>query len=99
MEKPSQKIWFPAKRNGWGWGFPSCWQGWAVFIIFYLLLGFAAFHWMPRHPKHFFFACMALSLLLIGICWLKGEKPCGAARLSHSSDRARSPRSSSEGDV
>lgn len=76
MSNPSEKkIWFPAKRYGWGWGLPCCWQGWAVFLIFYLLLGCAAFHWMPQHPKHFFLACVVLSLLLVLICWWKGEKP------------------------
>lgn len=25
-----KKIWLPAKRYGWGWGVPICWQGWAV---------------------------------------------------------------------
>jgi hypothetical protein len=44
MNPPEKKIWFPAKRYGWGWGPPTCWQA-------------------------------LLTLLLIGICYLKGEKP------------------------
>jgi hypothetical protein len=75
MTSHEKKIWFPAKKYGWGWGAPACWQGWATIIIFYLLVGGAALHWMPKHPKHFVFACILLLFLLIGICYLKGEKP------------------------
>ena len=75
MPETNKKIWFPAKTYGWGWGLPTCWQGWATFIIFYLLIGAAALHWMPQHPKHFVASCVVLALLLIGVCYLKGEKP------------------------
>jgi hypothetical protein len=30
-QPPGRKIWFPAKRYGWGWGLPCCWQGWVFF--------------------------------------------------------------------
>ena len=33
------KWWFPRKTFGWGWGLPSTWQGWAVFLAFLFLLG------------------------------------------------------------
>ncbi len=32
-----KNIWFPAKRYGWGWGFPCAWQGWAVLCIYMAL--------------------------------------------------------------
>jgi len=33
-------YWFPVRpaRNGWGWGFPSVWQGWVVLMAFFVLL-------------------------------------------------------------
>lgn len=33
------KWWFPKKTVGWGWGLPSTWQGWTVFLVFLFLLG------------------------------------------------------------
>ncbi|MCB5160831.1 hypothetical protein [Marinomonas algarum] len=27
-------VWFPAKKNGWGWGKPCTWQGWLVMLIY-----------------------------------------------------------------
>lgn len=30
MASNGKKIWFPAKRYGWGWGLPVTWQGWVV---------------------------------------------------------------------
>ena len=30
------KIWFPSKT--YGWGLPCAWQGWVVFLIYFLLL-------------------------------------------------------------
>ena len=33
------KWWFPRKTFGWGWGLPSTWQGWTVFLVFLFLLG------------------------------------------------------------
>ena len=30
-------CWFPAKRYGWGWGFPASWQGRIVLAVYALL--------------------------------------------------------------
>ena len=37
MERRS-KAWFPAKRHGIGWGFPSCWQGRVVMAAWMVLV-------------------------------------------------------------
>ncbi len=29
-----KKLWFKAKRYGWGWGIPQTWQGWVSFGVF-----------------------------------------------------------------
>ena len=43
-----QEYLFPVKRYGWGWGFPITWQGWLVFVGFFLLLVAGAFLFPPR---------------------------------------------------
>ncbi len=71
-----RSYWFPAKRYGWGWGLPSTWQGWAVLALYALLLalGFALFP--PQRELAAFLAyVVALTVVLIAICWLKGEPP------------------------
>jgi len=77
MNNEERKVWFPAKRYGWGWGPPTCWQGWVVIIVFYLLLGGSLFLFMRNkpHPALFVISTLILSSLLIGVCYLKGEKP------------------------
>jgi hypothetical protein len=67
-----QKYWFPAKRYGWGWGLPSCWQGWVVFGLYFVLLGVGALR-IASDPVVFATFAVMLSILLIAICWLKGE--------------------------
>ena len=69
-------FWFPAKRYGWGWGLPVCWQGWTVLCSFFILLG-AGFVFLPpeSHVLGFTFYSTALAGLLVLICYLKGEPP------------------------
>jgi uncharacterized membrane protein HdeD (DUF308 family) len=75
----SEKYWFPAKRYGWGWGFPSTWQGWLVFGVFLALVaaGFALFRAFPQHEAlvAFLIYIVILSGVFVAICWLKGEPP------------------------
>lgn len=69
-----QKYWFPAKRHGWGWGPPSSWQGWIV-LFAYLSLVLAGIPLIQVSLGSVVFAIyvLALTALLIGVCWLKGE--------------------------
>jgi hypothetical protein len=70
------KYWFRAKRYGWGWGLPRRWQGWAVLFVFFALLVTGSLLFPPAKNLVPYLAYVAaLSLLLIGICWLKGEPP------------------------
>lgn len=73
------KYWFPAKRYGWGWGFPSMWQGWVVCGAFFALVaaGLVLFRVFPRQEAliAYLIYVVGLSGVLIGICWLKGEPP------------------------
>jgi hypothetical protein len=73
-ERPG--YWFPAKRYGWGWGFPATWQGWLVIAIYVALIGAGAAVISPSiRPVLFAAYLTVLSLLLIAVCWMKGEPP------------------------
>jgi len=67
-------YWFPAKRYGWGWGLPTCWQGWLV------LLGFSAglavgLLFLPHRPLYRIGCPLLLTAMLLLICRWKGEPP------------------------
>jgi len=69
-------YWFPAKRFGWGWGLPTVWQGWVVVAAFAcLILAGAAVILPSRGPATFVAYAALLCLILVFICWLKGEPP------------------------
>ena len=69
------RYWFPAKRYGWGWGLPIAWQGWAIFVAFLVLVAVGAAV-IPQHSLAGFVAyAVVLSILLVGVCWWKGEPP------------------------
>jgi len=70
------KYWFPAKTYGWGWGLPSSWQGWLVLAAFAALLLVGSFVFPPTTVLGPYLAYTAvLCILLVGVCWLKGESP------------------------
>ncbi len=69
-------FWFPAKRYGWGWGPPVRWQGWAVLVVYSLLLAVGGLIFLPADDVLAFIGCTAiLTVVLVFICWLKGEPP------------------------
>jgi hypothetical protein len=73
------RIWFPAKTYGWGWGLPLCWQGWVVFGVWWVLLVGGSVVIPHTHAAVFAVAYSAyavtLGTALVAVCWLKGEKP------------------------
>jgi hypothetical protein len=70
------EYWFPAKRYGWGWGFPTCWQGWALFIGYFAGIGISAYKVSPHlYPQLFAGCVVALTVMLLAICFVKGEPP------------------------
>jgi hypothetical protein len=69
-------YWFPAKRYGWGWGLPSNWKGWTVLIAFCVLVAVGAALLLPQHQAGaFVIYCAALSLFLVLVCYITGERP------------------------
>ncbi|MDC6178149.1 hypothetical protein C2I33_02465 [Ralstonia solanacearum] len=74
LEPP--RNWFPAKRYGWGWGLPTCWQGWAVFATYFAALGAGILLLHPgRSPAAFLAFVLLISAALTAVCWRKGEPP------------------------
>lgn len=69
-------YWFPAKKYGWGWGLPSAWQGWLVYAVAVLLLVAGVFIFPPSsRPLPFQIYTWSVLLLLVALCWIKGEPP------------------------
>jgi hypothetical protein len=69
-------YWFPTKRYGWGWGLPNCWQGWVVLVAYFLSLPLGAWLFSPvTQPVEFARCTFVSTVVLIFICWLKGEPP------------------------
>ena len=72
----TKKYWFPAKRYGWGWGFPRTWQGALVLAAFCVLVVAGGLTLPARYGEAAFAVyCGILSLILVVICWIKGEPP------------------------
>ena len=70
------KYWFPAKRYGWGWSFPSAWQGWAVLLTYLaLVVGGIPFVQAPNGSVVYVVYALILTVALFVICWLTGEPP------------------------
>ena len=68
------QYWFPAKRYGWGWGFPDQWRGWAALAVFALFLVAGVFLFPPGKELGRFLvyvSVLCLGLFILG--WLKGE--------------------------
>jgi hypothetical protein len=70
------EYWFPAKRYGWGWGSPRTWQGWVVLAVFFAMFGVGFVIFSPaEHGVGFFIYNVVLVVLLIAVCYAKGESP------------------------
>ncbi|MEM7624709.1 MAG: hypothetical protein AAF333_03670 [Planctomycetota bacterium] len=74
MSDSDQKYWFPAKRYGWGWGFPSTWQGWAVFLAWLMAMTVLGIL-LSQLVLLFAGIAILLSAMLLAVAWIKGEPP------------------------
>lgn len=68
-----REYWFPAKRYGWGWGFPRRWEGWVAIAIFLGLL--VVGNIVVRSVTVLIAYDVVIAGLLVLVCWLKGEPP------------------------
>lgn len=75
-----EKLWFKAKRYGWGWT-PATKEGWALTVIYILLLVdiFADTEQYRDSVSDtistFGYRFILVTILFITICYVKGEKP------------------------
>lgn len=76
MKTNGGKIWFPAKKCGWGWGAPCAWQGWVVLVVFVILLCVtSALLLRSGHFGLYITSAAVLCISVIAICLIKGERP------------------------
>lgn len=71
MATEDQRYWFPAKRYGWGWGFPRTWEGWTVILAFtavVLIVAIAGGGAVWRMP-----VILLATIVVLVICLKKGE--------------------------
>lgn len=80
QESKPKKLWFKAKTYGWGWT-PVTWQGWLVVALYLVCVAYYAkdiggleMDTVNRFANFFIGLC-GLTVLLIWICYKKGEKP------------------------
>jgi len=74
MSLPKDKAWFPSKKHGYGYGFPTRWQGWLVLVIFFALVN-AGLPFAETHPLDVGAYALVLTMLLGAVCAWKGEAP------------------------
>lgn len=78
-------IWFKNKRYGWGW-YPATWQGWFVLLLYMALIVYSfrssdiRSHSGSDTLINLFPRLVLGTIILLVICYVKGEKPrwqCG----------------------
>lgn len=74
------KYWFKAKKYGWGW-YPSSWEGYtivgiyiSVFIVLFYNIDVYS-HSATETILSFIPQAFIITIVLIGTCFIKGEKP------------------------
>jgi lipoprotein signal peptidase len=72
----TKDYWFPTRSYGLGWGLPTAWQGWLVYTVATILLVAGFFFIRPvTTPLQFQIYSGGVVLLLLAVCWIKGEPP------------------------
>ncbi len=69
------QYWFPAKRYGWGWEFPSRWQGWVVLAVYVGITAGAAIAEECLGPVVTGSLIVISTIAFVIICWRTGEPP------------------------
>ena len=69
-----KRYWFPAKRRGWGWGAPICWEG-KVIVLIYVITQIQGARFLESAPHQTLLLVGISTTWLVAICFWKGEKP------------------------
>jgi len=67
-------YWFPARREGIGWGFPQTWQGVVTLALY--VASIPVFFGLPKyfgHTEAFHWGIALATLIFLGVCRWKGE--------------------------
>lgn len=66
----------PRKIIRLSWGLPRSWQGWLVFGAYFISIGTGLYIFQPldKHIFEYNIYVGAVTVVLLSICWLKGEK-------------------------
>ncbi|MBJ7536699.1 hypothetical protein [Marinomonas transparens] len=76
MSDSKKVTWFPAKKNGWGWGKPNTWQGWLVWSLYMFVVIAISFIFDPKETLIQWSIWVGIStFLLLLIYYIKGESP------------------------
>ena len=75
MQNNESKIWFPAKKYGWGWGLPCAWQGWVAMAIWLVLLLAGGIFLAPHNVGLYVAYAIVLGIAFFIIVFIKGERP------------------------
>ncbi len=76
----NKKLWFRAKRFGWGW-YPSSWEGWMVIALYVVVIAIHSINVEKFATSgtevliNFVLPIIINTVFLIIICYAKGEKP------------------------
>lgn len=70
-----KRYWFPVRpaSNGWGWGLPLVWEGWAVLVGFFVLLIGGMIVLAPYGQLATIGYALALGGCLLAVAFWKGE--------------------------
>lgn len=80
MKNNPNDLWFKRKRYGWGWT-PVKWQGWVVILVYISILFILfkdvdpAINTFKENVTSIFLPFILLTIIVIGICYKKGESP------------------------
>jgi len=74
------KLWFRAKRFGWGW-YPCSWEGWAVILLYVIVITIHSINIEKFATSgtdvviNFSIPFIINTTFLLIICYAKGERP------------------------
>jgi hypothetical protein len=75
MKMKTKEYWFPAKKYGWGWGLPCCWQGWLVYAVWFAFLCGGGIFLAPHSIGLYVVYTIFLGIAFFMVVFAKGEKP------------------------
>ena len=90
MSEDQPQWWFPKKEFGFGWGMPTCWQGWVTLLVFVIALTVGLALLAPKLGPHGqLIVAGVLIAALLTVVVLKGEPLRGTPERGGASSGSR----------